>query len=59
MLVHNFMMAALFALGMYLLVTSVQAFVAGNKSPENIVYITIGALLVAYNIQVLPKLLRS
>jgi len=52
------MMVALFALGMYLLVTSVQAFIAGNKSAENIVYIAIGAVLVAYNLRVVGKLVR-
>jgi hypothetical protein len=56
---ENFMMVALFALGMYLLVTSVQAFLGGNSSPQNIVYIAIGAVLVAYNLKVVRKLFSS
>lgn len=57
-MLENLMMLALFALGMYLLVTSVQAFIAGNKSAQNIVYIAIGAVLVAYNLRVVGKLTR-
>lgn len=53
------MMVALFALGMYLLVTSVQTFMAGNKEPMTIVYITLGATLVAYNARVVKKLFSS
>ena len=55
----SFMMVALFALGMYLLVTSVQEFMGGNKTPQTIVYITIGAVLVAYNMKVVKKLFSS
>ena len=55
----NVMMVVLFALGMYLLVTSVQAFVAGNTSVQNIVYIAFGALLVMNNLRVVGKLFRS
>lgn len=52
----NLMMLVFFALGMYLLVTSVQAFNAGDKSPQNTVYMATGALLVAYNLKVVVKL---
>jgi hypothetical protein len=58
-MLENFMMVALFALGLYLLVTSVQAFIGGNRSAQNIVYITIGSLLVAYNLRVVKKLFSS
>ncbi len=59
MMLENTIMIALFALGLYLLITSVQAYMAGNTSAQNIVYITIGALLVAYNLRVVTKLFRS
>ena len=55
----SFMMVALFALGMYLLVTSVQSFLNGDQSPQNIVYIVIGGVLVAYNMRVVRKLFSS
>lgn len=55
----NFMMVALFALGLYLLIMSVQDFIAGNTSPQNIVYIAIGSVLVAYNLRVVKKLFSS
>lgn len=58
-MLDNFMMVALFALGMYLLVMSVQAFLNGDQSPQNIVYITLGAVLVAYNMRVVKKLFSS
>jgi hypothetical protein len=58
-MLDNFMMVALFALGLYLLVTSVQAFMAGNKTPMNIVYIALGAVLVAYNMRVVKKMFSS
>ncbi len=58
-MLENFMMVALFALGLYLLITSVQAFIGGNRSAQNIVYITIGSLLVAYNLRVVKKLFSS
>ncbi len=53
---ENFMMVALFALGLYLLATSVQAFMGGNTSAQTIVYIAIGSVLVAYNLGVVKKL---
>lgn len=58
-MLDNFMMVALFALGMYLLVMSVQAFLNGDQSPQNIVYITLGAVLVAYNLRVVKKLFSA
>lgn len=58
-MLDNFMMVALFAMGMYLLVTSVQAFLAGNRTPMNIVYVALGAVLVAYNMRVVRKLFSS
>jgi len=58
-MLENFMMVALFALGMYLLVTSVQALLAGNQSAQNIVYIVIGGVLVVYNLKVVTKLFKS
>ncbi len=56
---NNLIMVVLLALGLYLLVTSVQAFMAGNTSAQNIVHITIGVLLVLYNLRVVTKLFRS
>jgi len=56
---ENLMMVALFALGMYLLVTSVQAFLNGNTTPTNIVYIALGGVLVAYNLRVVRKLFSN
>lgn len=56
---NNLIMVALLALGLYLLVTSVQAYLAGNTSAQNIVYIAIGVLLVVYNLKVVGKLFRS
>jgi len=53
------MMVALFALGMYLLVTSVMAFTRGDTRVENIVYIATGAVLVAYNLRVVTKLFKA
>ncbi len=53
----NLMMLVLFALGMYLLVTSVQAYNAGNQSTQNTVYVATGALMVFYNLKVVGKLL--
>lgn len=58
-MLENFMMVALFALGMYLLVTSVMAFIRGDTRVENIVYIAIGAVLVAYNLRVVTKLFKA
>ena len=56
-MIEKFLAVALMALGLYLLITSVQAFLGGNKSGQTIVYITIGALLVAYNLAPVTKLL--
>ena len=53
----NIMMLVLFALGMYLLVTSVQAYNAGNQGTQNTVYVATGALMVLYNLKVVAKLL--
>ena len=53
---NNVMMLVLFVLGMYLLVTSVQTFMAGNKEPATIVYIVLGSILVAYNFRIVGKL---
>jgi hypothetical protein len=53
---ENFMMVALFALGLYLLSTAVIAFLGGDKRPQTIVYIAIGAVLVAYNLGVVKNL---
>lgn len=58
-MLDNFMMVALFALGLYLLVTSVQTFLRGDTSAQNIVYIAIGSVLVAYNLRVVKKLFSS
>ena len=55
-MLENFMMVALFVLGLYLLITSVMAFVKGDTRPQTIVYIAIGAVLVAYNLRVVNKL---
>lgn len=51
----NTMMLVLFALGLYLLVTSVQSFMNGDKSTQTIVYIAIGSVLVAYNMRIVNK----
>jgi hypothetical protein len=53
---ENFMMVALFALGLYLLSTAVISFLGGDKRPQTIVYIAIGAVLVAYNVGVVKNL---
>jgi hypothetical protein len=58
-MLENLMMVALFGLGLYLLVTSVQAFLGGNRSAQNIVYIAIGAVLVAYNLRVVRKVFSN
>ena len=58
-MLDNFMMVALFALGLYLLITSVQDFLNGNRSPQNIVYIAIGSVLVAYNLRVVKKVFSN
>lgn len=58
-MLDNFMMVALFALGLYLLIMSVQDFLNGNTTPQNIVYIAIGSVLVAYNLRVVKKLFSN
>jgi hypothetical protein len=55
-MLNNVMMVVLFVLGMYLLITSVQTFMAGNTEVMTIVYISLGAILVAYNARVVSKL---
>ena len=59
MFLGNLFNLALLALGLYLLVTSVQAFLAGNRSTTNIVYIAIGVVLVVYNLGSLKKIFGS
>lgn len=58
-MLETVIMLVLLGLGIYLLVTSVQAFLAGNKSVQNIIYITIGAVLVAYNLKIVGKLFSN
>jgi hypothetical protein len=58
-MLDNFMMVALFGLGLYLLITTVQDFLNGNRSTQNIVYIAIGAVLIAYNMRVVKKVFSN
>lgn len=54
-MLNTLIMLVLLGLGLYILVTSVQALMAGNKSAQNIVYIVAGSMLVLYNLKVVGR----